>query len=95
MKFSITTTCCLFFLLLGTIQAQNVGIGTNNPALSAKLDIEAIDKGVLIPRISIPNLNGAAPVATPATSLLVYNTNTATGEGFHYWNGIQWVKLVD
>lgn len=78
-----------------SIQAQNVGIGTNNPSPSAKLDITDTQKGVLIPRISIPNLNAAAPVTSPATSLIVYNNNVATGIGFYYWNGSQWAALND
>ena len=28
-----------------------------------------------------------------AESLLVYNTNTTTGKGFHYWNGSQWIAI--
>lgn len=81
-------------LMVGKIQAQNVGIGTNTPDASAKLEVQSADKGVLVPRISIPNLSAAAPVITPATSLLVYNTNTATGLGYYYWDGTQWLKLL-
>lgn len=82
-------------LLAGSLQAQNVGIGTNSPNSSAKLEISANDKGILIPRISIPNINAAAPVTTPTTSLLVYNTNASTGLGYHYWDGTQWIKVLD
>ncbi len=72
-----------------------VGINTTTPNSSSILDIEANDKGVLIPRVNIPALNAAAPVATPATGLLVFNTNVITGVGFYYWNGSQWVKLQE
>jgi hypothetical protein len=82
-------------LLAGSVQAQNVGIGTNNPNNSAKLEITANDRGVLIPRISIPNLNATAPVTSPVVSLLVYNTNTTSGIGYHYWSGTQWLKLLN
>lgn len=77
------------------LNAQNVGIGTSTPAPSAKLDITDAERGVLIPRIDIPNLSAAAPVNTPATSLLVYNTNATTGTGFYYWDGTQWTKVLD
>lgn len=83
------------FLFTIQAQAQNVGIGTNTPAASAKLEIQSTDRGILIPRISIPNLAAAAPVATPAVSLLVYNTNATTGLGYYYWDGTQWVKLLN
>jgi hypothetical protein len=75
--------------------AQNVGIGTATPHPSAKLDVEDSNRGILVPRISIPNLNTATPVTTPATSLLVYNTNTTSGIGYHYWDGTKWSRLHD
>lgn len=84
----------LLFLLLfsGAVSAQ-VGINTTTPNASSMLDITATDKGLLIPRISIPNLNAAAPVTAPATSLLVYNTNATTGIGFYYWDGLKWTPF--
>lgn len=78
-----------------SIQAQNVGIGTNNPSPSAKLDITDTQKGILIPRVNIANLNTAAPVTSPVVSLLVYNTNTTTGVGFYYWDGSSWQRIND
>ena len=85
----------LFILLLLPIilQAQ-VGINTTTPDASSMLDINATDKGLLIPRVSIPNLNAASPITAPATSLLVYNTNTTTGAGFYYWDGTKWTPFT-
>ncbi|BDS15608.1 tail fiber domain-containing protein (plasmid) [Aureispira anguillae] len=91
---SIRLILCLV-LMGNTIFAQNVGIGTMTPNPSAKLDIEAADRGLLVPRISITNLNAAAPVSAPATSLLVYNTNASSGLGYYYWNGTKWIKLLN
>lgn len=82
-----------------SINAQNVGIGTATPAASAKLDITDANRGLLIPRVALTATNVAAPVAAPATSLLVYNTNTAGAAatavtpGFYFWNGTQWTPL--
>jgi len=73
---------------------SQVGIGTTTPSSSAILDVTAVDKGVLVPRVAIANLNTAAPVAAPVESLLVYNTTVASGVGFHYWNGSKWTPLV-
>ncbi len=83
------------FYFVSLNYAQHVGVGTTTPDASAQLDIEDTNKGILIPRISIPDLNLAAPVSAPATSLMVYNTSTITGTGFHYWDGNKWVKLLD
>lgn len=80
-------------VLLPMAVYSQVGIGTTTPDASAMLEIDAPDKGVLIPRVAIANLNTAAPVTAPIESLLVYNTTIATGVGFHYWDGAKWVPL--
>jgi hypothetical protein len=49
------------------IAAQNnIGIGTASPDASARLDITATDKGILIPRVSLTNVSSAAPATSPA-----------------------------
>lgn len=59
------------------LQAQNVGIGISSPVSSAKLDITAADRGVLIPRVALTNTTLFAPITGVATaSLLVYNSNS-------------------
>lgn len=75
--------------------SQNIGINTSGatPDASAGLDISFTDKGLLIPRVNITNLNAASPITSPATSLLVYNTNATTGLGYYYWDGSRWVNL--
>ncbi|MGX7668946.1 hypothetical protein [Flavobacterium pedocola] len=83
----------LLLLMFSFTGFAQVGINTTTPNASSILDITATDKGVLIPRVSIANLNAAAPVTSPATSLLVYNTNAATGIGFYYWDGSKWNPL--
>lgn len=79
--------------------ANNVGIGTASPSASAKLQVSATDKGILIPNVALTASNVAAPVTSPATSLLVYNTATAGAStnsvfpGFYYWNGTSWQRF--
>ncbi|MCP4443521.1 MAG: hypothetical protein GY810_31855 [Aureispira sp.] len=94
----LTLLCTSFSLLLGQVNAQSVGIGTATPQASAKLEISATDAGLLIPQVSLVGVaNGTTPVNTPATGLLVWNTNVGTtgggGVGFYYWDGAQWVML--
>jgi len=89
----------LFLLFCSGAYAQNVGIGTNTPDASAKLDISDANRGLLVPRVSLVDVaNGTTPVNTPATGLLVYNNNAAVvgggGTGFYYWDGGQWVRFV-
>ena len=84
-------------MVFTSVKAQNVGINSTgaSPDASAGLDVNFTDKGVLISRVNITDLSTAAPVTSPATSLIVYNTNTSTGTGYYYWDGSQWVKLFD
>jgi hypothetical protein len=85
-------------LNIGMAQAQNVGIGTSSPAASAKLEITDASRGLLIPRVALLSTsNGTAPVATPANSLLVYNTATISDvtPGYYYWNGTAWKRLLN
>lgn len=83
----------LALLCITSIYAQ-VGIGTVTPNGGTMLDIESTDKGILIPRVDIPNLNNVAPITGGGDeSLLVYNTNTSTGKGFYYWSGTSWVQV--
>jgi hypothetical protein len=94
MAFSI----CILLQTL-TLSAQNVGIGTSSPNSSAQLHIEASDRGILIPQVSLVEVsNGVTPVNIPATGLLVWNTNLSVingaGVGFYYWTGIIWEKLA-
>jgi len=89
----------VFVLIIGISSfGQNIGInGTGAaPNASAILDVTSNNKGLLIPRISIGSTLAGNPIANPANSLLVYNTNAGinfgSGTGFYYWDGI-WTPL--
>ncbi|MEZ4874667.1 MAG: hypothetical protein R2793_04285 [Flavobacteriaceae bacterium] len=84
----------LFGILLSLNMYSQVGINTTSPQPGSMLDITSTDKGMLVPRVDIANLNTIAPITGGATeSLLVYNTNTTTGKGYYYWSGTQWIAL--
>src|SRR5688572_22255603 len=83
--------------------SQNVAINTTGLVAnnSAMLDVDATNKGLLIPRVALTATNNNAPVgAGLATSLMVYNTatagagNTAVTPGYYYWDGVQWVRFI-
>lgn len=93
-----TSILLLSLLFTGINFAQNVGIGTSTPDASAKLEVNDPNSGVLVNRVALVAVtNGTAPVNTPATGLLVYNTNAAVtggnGTGFYYWDGTIWRRL--
>lgn len=73
--------------LMGEKVYAQQGIGTLHPDKSAVLEMVSTKRGLLIPRIDIPDLALPAPVTDPAHSLLVFNTGVSgTQEGFYYWN---------
>ena len=90
----------LLLLAFVTTNAQ-VGIGTNSPNASAKLDITATNKGLLPPRVALTGTADVSTIASPATALLVYNTATAGTTpnnvipGYYYLNGTSWVILLN
>lgn len=76
--------------------AQNAAISSNPayaPHESAILDLNASDKGLLIPRVKLDNARIAGPIANPAKGLMVFNDGGLLEEGFWYWNGNSWNKI--
>ncbi|MEN9959578.1 MAG: hypothetical protein RLZZ474_1822 [Bacteroidota bacterium] len=90
----------ILFLLISFGALAQTGIGTTTPNASAKLEVYAIDKGFLPPRVALTATNATSPITSPAIGLLVYNTATAgtspnnVTPGFYYYNGSSWVKLI-
>lgn len=88
----------LFLLFAFPLMAQ-VGIGTGNPSPTALLDITSTNKGILIPRVSLSNVNLTSLDGTnnAIESLLIYNTNATvvggSGVGFYFYNGSRWETL--
>lgn len=80
----------ILFLSIAAFSAQaQVGIGTTSPHTTAQLDVTATDKGLLVPRLTASQRIG---ISSPATGLLVYQTNDVTG--FYYYTGTAWTNLV-
>lgn len=84
----------VFILLFTTISTAQVGINTITPGAGSLLDVSSTDKGMLVPRVNIADLNTIDPITGGSTEgLLVYNTNATTGKGFYHWNGVIWVGV--
>lgn len=88
-------------IIFENIYAQNVGIGTQTPNASAKLELSDAARGFLPPRVSLlATNNSSSPVSSPATGLMVYNIATAgsgtisVSPGYYYYDGSNWVKMV-
>ncbi len=78
---------------------DNVGLGTNSPNTSSQLDLAAINRGLLVNRVTLTATDNPSPIDTPATGLLIYNTatngsgSTAVSPGFYYWDGTRWYAM--
>jgi hypothetical protein len=76
-----TAALIIFYLSLSIkTQAQNIAINTTGaaPNASAILDLSNTSNlGFLAPGVALTASNAAAPIASPATGLMVYNTATA------------------
>jgi hypothetical protein len=64
----------IFFLVIAQTVSAQVGIGTITPDTSSILDIQANDKGILLPRLSTSERDA---ISSPANGLLIYNTTTS------------------
>ena len=58
------------------------------PEASAILDINAANKGILIPRMTMAARNA---IANPATSLMIYQMDNTPG--FYYYDGTAWTPV--
>lgn len=67
----------------------SVGIGTLTPVSSAQLEMISTSQGFLAPRMTKAQRDA---IATPATGLLIYQTNSTPG--FYYFNGSAWTALA-
>ncbi len=96
----IAFTFPVFFLLCSYRGiSQNIAVNTTGAAAnsSAMLDIDATNKGLLIPRVALTQTTSNSPIgASIVTSLLVYNTATINDvvPGYYYWDGTQWVRAT-
>jgi|FLOH01.1.fsa_nt_gi hypothetical protein len=87
-------TLTIFLIANNNNAFSQIGIQTDNPDASSILDIVSLDKGLLIPRVSLSsNLSSPSPVTSPATGLLVYNSGSNQVHGFYFWTGSVWSLL--
>ena len=96
----IAVAAMLSFFVLGRddAHAQSLAVNTTGATANASsiLDVSSSSKGVLIPRVALTGTGDITTIASPATSLLIYNTATVSNvtPGYYYWNGTAWTKVV-
>ena len=70
-----------------SVSINNTGAGADSTAM---LDVSSTPKGLLVPRMTAQQRTA---IATPATGLLIYQTDGDTG--FYYYNGTSWFLLIN
>jgi len=76
------------FLIAGISVGQNVGIGTNTPDANAILELQATNKGILVPRMtSVERTNMNPSLSIVQKGLMVFDNDSTM---FFYWNGFAW-----
>lgn len=68
---------------------ESVGVGTATPAASAVLEVASTSKGFLFPRMTEAQRTG---IGSPATGLMVYQTDGA--EGVYIYKSFGWVQVI-
>jgi len=76
------------FIAINLTAFAQVGINTNTPEASAALDVTSTEGGILIPRLTETQRDA---IASPATGLMVFQTDQTTG--FYFFNGAAWAQL--
>jgi hypothetical protein len=94
-KFLQPIIAVIFFIAVISSKAQNtfpssgaVGIGTTLPNASSLLEVKSTLKGVLIPRMTRTQRN---TIKSPATGLLIYQTDNTPG--FYFYSGTAWAPV--
>jgi len=89
-KFSIMIKHFLFFagLLLSMQVIAQTGIGTTSPDPSAKLHVNATDKGFLPPRMTSSQRTS---ISSPAVGLQVFDITT---NSIWYYDGASWINTI-
>src|SRR6266487_6902690 len=96
MKTKFYTAAIAVFFTCSNVHAQTntfpstgaAGIGTLTPDASSLLEIKSTSKGLLISRMTKTQRDA---IVTPATGLLIYQTNSTPG--FYYYSGTAWTAI--
>lgn len=89
----VTILLFAIIIVFNKVNAQSVAINNDGSIAntSSILDVKSTIKGVLIPRMTKAE---KAAITTPASGLLIYQ-NAPDSIGFHYYNGTNWIWILD
>ena len=88
MRNLLTSVAFCIWGLTAIAQTDNMGIGTNTPDASAKLEVSSTSKGLLTPRMSSVE---RLAIVNPANGLLVYDVDS---NSFWYYQAGTWTEFI-
>lgn len=86
-SFVFLTVFCLFSIQL----SAQVGIGTNTPHTSAKLEVSSTTQGFLPPRMTAAERN---TIFSPTAGLIIWCSNCGTNGELQVFNGTAWTNIT-
>ena len=95
MKTKSFLVLCIIIIRLSVVAQVKIGDNATTINGASLLELETTNKGFVLPRVSVTNVNSSAPLAAGLlTGTVIYNTNSSTtggsGVGIYYWDGTQW-----
>lgn len=86
----------LLLFLISIFTYAQVGIGLPNPDSSSMLQINANNKGVLLPSVALTTTTDNITIPSPAEGLIIWNNGNSTLKeiGFYYWFESKWNKIL-
>ncbi|MEP7196070.1 MAG: hypothetical protein ABI851_06080 [Saprospiraceae bacterium] len=89
------------FFCLAICQGPNlfsqIKVGDNPKVINANsaLEIESINKGLLLPRLTLNSTSNAAPLNSFVQGMFVFNTSTINDitPGIYYSDGVKWIRV--
>lgn len=94
-----TLYACLFvlsnFIIIPVIAQVKIGSNPTTIHPNSILEMESTSKGLLCPRVAINDVNSPSPLIAPIEEgMLVYNSTGTEENGFYFWNGTKWLRLL-
>ncbi|MDM1466695.1 hypothetical protein HX030_06465 [Myroides odoratimimus] len=87
-----------FLATAGFAQTKIGVVGKSNPDVNSNaiLELEAENKGLLLPRVALTETTKADPLSAHVSGMTVYNTATVADvvPGFYYNDGSKWQQMV-
>lgn len=92
-------TLLYVFTIISIKTYSQIKIGDNPKSLNkdAILEMESIDKGLLLPRIALSSITSPQPLSNFTNGMIVYNISLKNNlsPGIYYSDGTKWIRAIN